>query len=116
MPRGDRTGPEGMGPMTGRGAGYCAGNAVPGFNNPGVGRGGFIGGGRGRGRGFRNQYYATGMTGWQRNMAGAPGAFPLPAAGEGERVSMLREQIRNMEQALENLRAQIAELGGRSGE
>ncbi|NLG67487.1 MAG: DUF5320 domain-containing protein, partial [Actinobacteria bacterium] len=25
MPRGDGTGPEGMGPMTGRGAGYCAG-------------------------------------------------------------------------------------------
>lgn len=25
MPRGDRTGPMGMGPMTGRGAGYCGG-------------------------------------------------------------------------------------------
>lgn len=31
MPRGDGTGPMGMGPMTGRAAGYCVGNNVPGF-------------------------------------------------------------------------------------
>lgn len=34
MPRGDGTGPTGMGPMTGRAAGYCAGYATPGFANP----------------------------------------------------------------------------------
>lgn len=34
MPRGDRTGPNGMGPMTGRGAGYCSGYDRPGFANP----------------------------------------------------------------------------------
>ncbi|MGI6207796.1 MAG: DUF5320 domain-containing protein, partial [Anaerolineae bacterium] len=39
MPRGDRTGPQGMGPMTGRGAGYCAGYGVPGYANPVGGRG-----------------------------------------------------------------------------
>ena len=41
MPRGDRTGPWGAGPMTGRAAGYCAGYSVPGFMNPigGYGRG-----------------------------------------------------------------------------
>jgi hypothetical protein len=63
MPRGDKTGPWGLGPMTGRAAGYCAGYPVPGFMNPipgfrrgygfgrqGRGRGG--GFGRGRGRGF----------------------------------------------------------------
>ncbi|GAG62874.1 unnamed protein product [marine sediment metagenome] len=33
MPGGDRTGPMGMGPMTGRAAGYCAGFASPGFMN-----------------------------------------------------------------------------------
>jgi hypothetical protein len=38
MPRGDGTGPMGMGPMTGRGAGYCAGYPVPGFMNPYGGR------------------------------------------------------------------------------
>jgi hypothetical protein len=66
MPFGDRTGPRGMGPMTGRGAGYCTGFRWPGFANliPGSARGGFglgfrtwYGGrrgswGRGRGRGF----------------------------------------------------------------
>jgi len=30
MPRGDQTGPMGMGAMTGRGAGYCGGSAIGG--------------------------------------------------------------------------------------
>lgn len=34
MPAGDGTGPMGMGPMTGRAAGYCAGYGTPGFVNP----------------------------------------------------------------------------------
>ena len=62
MPRGDRRGPEGAGPMTGRGLGYCAGNDRPGFAAnaapQGLGRG-FRGGagrrfaaGRGRGMGY----------------------------------------------------------------
>ena len=46
MPRGDSTGPNGMGSMTGRGMGFCAGFNAPGFMNPGFGRG------RGFGRGF----------------------------------------------------------------
>jgi len=57
MPRGDGTGPMGMGPMTGRAAGYCAGFASPGFMNfsrrLGLGRGGIRGRGRGKGRGRR---------------------------------------------------------------
>lgn len=51
MPAGDRTGPYGAGPLTGRAMGYCAGFPVPGFANPAWG-GGF-GRGWGRGRGFR---------------------------------------------------------------
>ncbi len=44
MPRGDRTGPFGEGPRTGRQMGYCAGNESPGFagmqtNWKGTGRG-----------------------------------------------------------------------------
>lgn len=34
MPGGDGTGPMGMGSMTGRGAGYCAGYDTPGYANP----------------------------------------------------------------------------------
>jgi hypothetical protein len=69
MPFGDGTGPQGMGPMTGRSAGYCAGAGRPGFANPAFTRGWFgfnrgfgrsMGRGRGRGmarRGF-NQFAA----------------------------------------------------------
>jgi len=56
MPRGDRTGPEGMGPKTGRGLGHCTGYTTPGFTKgPGRGfaRGIGRGIGRGLGRGFR---------------------------------------------------------------
>jgi len=56
MPFGDGTGPMGLGPMTGRAAGYCAGFPVPGFMKPiggrlGLGRGWF-----GRGRAFGPHY------------------------------------------------------------
>lgn len=43
MPFGDGTGPAGMGPMTGRAAGFCAGFPMPGYMNPVVGRAGFYG-------------------------------------------------------------------------
>jgi len=38
MPLGDGTGPLGLGPMTGRAAGFCAGFGRPGFTNPIPGR------------------------------------------------------------------------------
>ena len=64
MPRGDRTGPSGEGPNTGRGMGYCTGNDHPGFMNAisnrgrGYGRGfhGGAGYGRGAGLGFRGGF------------------------------------------------------------
>ncbi len=66
MPRGNRTGPMGAGPMTGRRAGYCAGNDMPGFNNTAALRQGAGCGFGGSGRGWRNMFYATGLRGWQR--------------------------------------------------
>jgi len=54
MPRGDGTGPAGLGPMTGRGLGYCAG-----YSSPGYMRGPGLGFGRGRGwwgRGYYDLY------------------------------------------------------------
>ena len=64
MPRGNRSGPSGEGPNTGRGLGYCTGNDHPGFMNAisnrgrGYGRGfhGGAGYGRGAGLGFRGGY------------------------------------------------------------
>lgn len=72
MPRGDRTGPRGMGAMTGRAAGYCAGFGMPGYANfvPGRGFGmGFARGSGFRGRcgyGSRHWFYTTGLPGWMR--------------------------------------------------
>jgi len=53
MPGGNGTGPQGMGPMTGRGAGFCAGNSITGYINPGAGRRLGMGAGRGLARGGR---------------------------------------------------------------
>jgi len=54
MPNGNGTGPVGVGPMTGRGAGYCAGNNAPGWSFGGGGmQQGFRRNGKPQG-GFRN--------------------------------------------------------------
>lgn len=68
MPGRDGTGPMGMGAMTGRAAGWCAGFSAPGYANQIPGRGFGMGLGRGGGgRGRRNMYYATGLPGWIRD-------------------------------------------------
>lgn len=53
MPRGDYSGPRGMGPKTGRGMGYCASNEAPGFmfSRPRLGQRRRRGFGRGIGMG-----------------------------------------------------------------
>ncbi len=62
LPRGNRTGPWGQGPRSGRGLGYCSGYSAPGYaKGSGIGWGRGYGGGRGwgGGRGFypgRNFY------------------------------------------------------------
>ncbi|MBN1435968.1 MAG: DUF5320 domain-containing protein [Sedimentisphaerales bacterium] len=121
MPRGDGTGPAGMGPMTGRAAGYCAGYSVPGFANNAVGGRGFFGRGRGGGGGFgrRNQFYATGLTGWQRFGAGAPfyGAapFPTPAAPtKDQQLDALKAQAQYFNDALDDIKQRIADLEAES--
>ncbi|RPJ51452.1 MAG: hypothetical protein EHM23_34105, partial [Acidobacteria bacterium] len=81
MPGGDRTGPLGLGPMTGRAAGYCAGYRAGGFMNFIPGHGFF---GRGRGRGghrWRNWFCATGLPGWQRAGWGWPPSYGWPSVG-----------------------------------
>jgi hypothetical protein len=116
MPRGDGTGPLGMGPMSGRAAGYCAGYSVPGYAHPGAGRGyGFWGRGRGGGRGWRNRFYATGLTGWQRAAFGWPGSgapYAPHTAGPAtaEEVELLKQQAEGMEKALAEVRKRIDEL------
>lgn len=117
MPGGDRTGPLGMGPMTGRGAGYCAGYSAPGYMNS-VGGGGLgLGFGRGGGRGRRNRFYATGLTGWQRSGYGYPrraGMVPFDVpqgpAYERQELDALMDQAEHLEHSLEVIKKRIAQL------
>jgi hypothetical protein len=104
MPGGDGTGPVGMGPMTGRGAGYCAGYPTPGYMSP-VGGRGFWGRGRGGGRGRRNWYYATGLPLWARM---AQGFFGAPTA-EQEREA-LRQQSQQLQESLNAINRRIEDL------
>jgi len=120
MPRGNGTGPMGMGPRTGRAAGYCAGYSVPGYANPMPGIGAFGGGaggarGSGGGRGHRNWYYATGLTGWSpaRPPYAAPNApYPTPFSQipPEEETKVIRNQIEMMEQDIKAARERLGEL------
>lgn len=61
MPQGDRSGPNGLGPRTGRALGYCNGYTMPGCNSQGFERGcsqgqGFERG-QGAGRGFKRRFW-----------------------------------------------------------
>ena len=114
MPLGDRTGPAGLGPMTGRGAGYCAGYSVPGYMNPVPGRG-FFGRGRGRGwfgrgggRGWGRGYYAGGSPAW--GYYGAPVYPYAPEIAPEEEVRLLKEDAKVLKQQLKELLGYIDTL------
>jgi hypothetical protein len=121
MPRGDGTGPLGLGPMTGRAAGFCAGYPVPGYMNPILGRGyfGWGCGWFGRGRGFRHWYYATGLPGWARASLGYPAfggwvnPFLYPYGAEitpKQEADILKKQAEALEKELEDIRSRIETL------
>lgn len=114
MPGGDRRGPSGFGPMSGRGMGYCAGNDRPGyaagagFRGRGFGRMGGGYGAGGMGRGFRNRFYAAPVP-------------PAPAYGYGyqqnypeftpqQEIEMLRSDARNLENEMKAVNDRISEL------
>lgn len=92
MPGGDRTGPLGISAMSGRGSGFCAGSAAPGFGR-GMGRG------MGGGRGHRHRYLATGQPGWSR----------VSAAPERE-LAALKQQADYFGKTLEDIQGRIREL------
>jgi hypothetical protein len=124
MPAGDRTGPKGRGPMTGRGAGYCGGSGMPGYGNPAPGRGfgmgfgrgwGFGGRGGGGGRGWRHMFYATGLPGWPRSCWwGAPPYFAAPTpTAEREYLEALAESLQGQ---LGDIKKRLDELSARDRE
>lgn len=105
MPRGDKTGPEGQGQMTGRGMGFCTGYPSPGYsrNIPGRGLGqGFRGGmgygfQRGRGQGIRRSYYE----------------YPQYSAPTKEQeLDALKTQAEDFNRSLGEIQKRISELEG----
>ena len=125
MPYGDGTGPAGLGPMTGRVAGFCAGFARPGYAAR-QHRPGFPGG-----RGYRNWFHATGLTGGQRAAVGLPAwggrvftsqavapqaVDPYYEAPKEEQLKMLKTQQENLKAMLEQINKQIEDLEQRSND
>lgn len=138
MPGGDRTGPLGKGPRTGRAAGYCAGYNVPGAMIPALGgRGGADLGGRwqvgwgqgrpaGRGR-LRSRFPGWGAPwGWDASWNGDPGWRRGTGWGRGANWSRrwgdyppveipdaseaILVNLKNLERQLEALDSEIAEI------
>ena len=105
MPRGDKSGPNGQGPMTGRAQGLCVGNDRPGFME---GRSG-----QGLGRGFRggqNGGIGRGMRRRQHMQAFSPYAEDLPPTKEEER-NYLGRQAERLKRSLSEVEKRLKDLG-----
>jgi len=98
MPGGDRTGPMGTGPRTGRGMGYCSGYDRPGFANPAPDFRVRYGFGCGEaGRGWRHRFYTTG--------------FPRPAPLTPEQeTAILKARADRLKSQLDAVQKRIEEL------
>ncbi|MFW6301852.1 MAG: DUF5320 domain-containing protein, partial [Bacillota bacterium] len=88
MPGGDRTGPVGAGPMTGRGAGYCNGFNRPGSFRPGAGMG----------RGRRNMNFSAGRPGFRYSEESYSGDLD-----KDREIAELKNQLQNIESKLDQL-------------
>lgn len=129
MPRGDRTGPRGFGPMTGRGFGYCAGYDAPGALQAGPGFGPGIawrGSAKrynrlGRGPGWFGLFHGHGQFGFGRRLGRgyyqgyydteAPSPRPLDeeTALEAE-SSLLKNEVHLINERLKQITARIDEI------
>ncbi|WP_069649868.1 DUF5320 domain-containing protein [Caloranaerobacter ferrireducens] len=111
MPRGDRTGPMGAGPMTGRKMGYCAGYDAPGYVNAGYGRGYGRGFGRGLGRGCRRGFGIGFGRGFGRGFGWR--AFAYDAPSKEELKGYINEEIKFLKDQLDSLEKRLKELDGK---
>jgi len=91
MPGGDRTGPMGLGPATGRRAGFCAG---------------------GRGRGRRNRFFSGAYPAGPRWGGGFfDDTFQGTPATKESQIELLKEQAGYLNNELDNIKKRIDELG-----
>jgi len=113
MPAGDRTGPVGQGPRTGRALGYCSGNDAPGYATPGgagMGWGMRNGGGRGPGRGFRGGGLGRGRA-FQPNPPYGADPYWGGAQSKEQELKQLKRQAEDLKDAQKNIEKRIEELG-----
>ena len=99
MPRGDRTGPLGQGPMTGRGMGICSGNEFAG-NTSGVY-------GRGLARGFRG---GQGRRGGFSRFANF-GFDQNPEDAKQNRKRSIEDEIDYLKNQISGLEAELKKFG-----
>ncbi len=114
MPGGNGTGPMGMGSMTGRAAGFCAGFGMPGYANAPARRGFGAGYGIGRGfrghnagRGFRHMFQATGLPGWMR-FGGYDAPYQDPDPNFEKQT--LKSQVEAMQSELNFIKKRLSEI------
>lgn len=108
MPGGDRTGPVGQGPVTGRGFGYCSGFDSLGFTR---------GSGRGMGRGFAYGFRRGIGRGYHRGLG-----FNVPFQGLGygphwgssiskeDEIRFLRSEAEGLKRSQKEIERRLGEL------
>ena len=107
MPRGDRTGPDGMGPITGRGFGYCNDYPDPGYTkgNRRGGAGFGRGQGGGYGRGFRRGF------GFNNRFQTPPNQYyPTPIYSATDEAKFIETEIDYIKNELSTMEKRLAEL------
>ncbi len=105
MPRGDGSGPNGFGPMTGRAAGFCACYGAPGYANPIAGRG--LGSGWGRGRGAGRGLGIGRGFGRGFGFFGVPAAYPAAGMDPEREKAALTAQAEYLENELAAIRKRL---------
>lgn len=100
MPRGDGTGPAGLGPLSGRARGYCSGYAAPGMARS-IG----LCFGAGLGLGFRRMFGRMGKP----HPAGYTYGAGVPGVSEQE---LLADEAKLLEKRLELIKARQSQLKG----
>ncbi|MBD3414104.1 MAG: hypothetical protein GF421_06720 [Candidatus Aminicenantes bacterium] len=115
MPAGNRTGPLGQGPRTGRSLGFCSGYDTPGYMKPGPGMG--------LGRGFRRRGgFSRGMgRGFGRGYGRGWGYYPAPAyeppyppqaanVSPEDELKMLKDQSEYLKNELQDISKRMEEI------
>lgn len=108
MPGGNRTGPRGIGPLTGRRMGLCAGFPAPGFMSPGTGYG--MGRGMGFGRGFGRGMGLGRGRGWGEAGYSGYWDYPTPQFSKEDEMAYLETQAKEIKDELNQIKTRMEEL------